>query len=248
MTLSMSLLKRLMKYMIEELFGEIRLRMDTESETSHLSNENLHPIPGYGGEYAEYHTPVGWMGFLQKYVKNVTTYHTVGDALRYIEFLQWEEALSFIYWMRRTTKDYVTLSLILCACSGLSDVVLEKQVHGFVYGHEFYSYDYVTNALIDMYGKCGNLRSSGNCFFEIGQLCRDKASWNALITSYASHWLSEEALRIFEEMQWETTLMSSLSAPFLQLVQIYLLLHKEIKFIVTCLGMAMIWMLFSMGN
>ncbi|KAF6150889.1 hypothetical protein GIB67_020972 [Kingdonia uniflora] len=86
------------------------------------------------------------------------------------------EALSFIYWMRITTKviDYVTLGLILYVYSGLSDVVLGKQVHGFVNRREFYSYDYVINALIDMYGQCGNLRSSRNYFFEMGQLRKDK--------------------------------------------------------------------------
>ena len=55
-----------------------------------------------------------------------------------------------------------------------------------------------------MYGKCGNLRSAKICFCLIISQWRDSVSWNALLTSYARHGLSEQAMTIFSEMQWET--------------------------------------------
>ncbi|XP_042477720.1 pentatricopeptide repeat-containing protein At3g26540 [Macadamia integrifolia] len=124
----------------------------------------------------------------------------------YVKFLLWEEALDFVFWMRKTTKDidHVTLSLILNVCAGSSDVELGKQVHGFVYRHGWFSDQFVSNGLLDMYGKCRSFRYSRAWFFEMGRL-RDRVSWNALISSYARHHQSEEAMEIFREMLWETT-------------------------------------------
>lgn len=117
----------------------------------------------------------------------------------------WEEALDFVYLMGNTTKDidHVTLGLILNICSGLSDVELGKQVHGYIYRHGFCSNLIVSNALLDMYGKCGNLRSARVWFYQMSEW-RDNVSWNALLASYARHQMSEEAVSIFWEMQWET--------------------------------------------
>lgn len=124
----------------------------------------------------------------------------------YTRFFLWEEALDFIFWMRRETNaiDQVTLGLILNVCAGISNLKLGKQVHGFVYRHGFFTNVFTGNALLDMYGKCGSLRSADHWFFEMGHW-RDRISWNALITGYARHRQSEEALKIFSEMQWETT-------------------------------------------
>jgi pentatricopeptide repeat protein len=123
----------------------------------------------------------------------------------YTRSLQWEEALNFVFLMRNSTKDidHVTLGLILNVCAALSDVEVGKQVHAFVYRNGFLSNLVVGNALLDMYGKCGNLRSARVWFYQICQW-RDSVSWNALLTSYARHGLSEQAMTIFSEMQWET--------------------------------------------
>ncbi|KAL5571792.1 hypothetical protein UlMin_021389 [Ulmus minor] len=79
----------------------------------------------------------------------------------YTYFFQWEKALDFVHLMRNTTKeiDHVTLGLILKISSGLSDVEMGKRIHSFVYRHGFFSNLVVSNALLDMYGKCGNLKS-----------------------------------------------------------------------------------------
>lgn len=123
----------------------------------------------------------------------------------YIRTFQWEEALDFVYLMRSVTKDidHVTIGLILNICAGLSDVEMGKRVHGFVYRHGLFSKLSVSNALLDMYGKGGNLTSAQVWFYQMSQL-RDSVSWNTLLTSYACHGRSEQALTIFWEMQWET--------------------------------------------
>ncbi|XVF37049.1 hypothetical protein REPUB_Repub19eG0112400 [Reevesia pubescens] len=123
----------------------------------------------------------------------------------YTRFFQWEDALEFILLMRRMTKDidHVTLVLILNVCAGLSDVELGKQVHGFIYRHGFFSNIFVGNALLDMYGKCGTLNSARVWFYQMSK-GRDTVSWNSLLTSYAQHYRSEQAMTFFSEMQWES--------------------------------------------
>ncbi|XP_027338781.1 pentatricopeptide repeat-containing protein At3g26540 [Abrus precatorius] len=123
----------------------------------------------------------------------------------YTRFFEWSEALNFVYLMLDTINevDHVTLGLMLSVSAGLSDHEMGKQVHGYIYRHGFQSNLMVSNALLDMYGKCGNLNSARVWFNQMSNW-RDRVSWNALLASYGHHQLSEQALTIFSEMQWET--------------------------------------------
>ncbi|CAK7346873.1 unnamed protein product [Dovyalis caffra] len=123
----------------------------------------------------------------------------------YTRFLQWEEALEFVYLMCRKAEkiDHNTFQLMLNVCAGVSDVDMGKQIHGFIYRLGLSSNIVIGNALLDMYSKCGNLRSAGVWFRQIKQ-SRDSVSWNILLTSYARHQMSEQAMSIFRGMQWET--------------------------------------------
>lgn len=136
--------------------------------------------------------------------RNVITWNAM--LAGYIRLLKWEEALELCYLMRSETKeiDHVTLGLMANVCAGLSDVELGKQVHGFVYRNGFHSNLFVGNSLLDMYGKCGDLRTAKCWFHQMAQV-RDSVSWNSLLTSYSRHRMSEQAMDIFAEMQWETT-------------------------------------------
>lgn len=123
----------------------------------------------------------------------------------YARSSQWDEAMDFIVLMCKETRelDNVTLGLILNACSALSDVEFGKQVHGYAYRHGFFSNLFVGNALLDMYGKCGNIKYSRDWFLQMSHL-RDEVSWNALLTSHTRHRLSEQAMEFFWEMLGET--------------------------------------------
>ncbi|XP_073286035.1 pentatricopeptide repeat-containing protein At3g26540 [Primulina huaijiensis] len=123
----------------------------------------------------------------------------------YTRSLMWDKALDFVIMMRTNTKeiDHVTLGLILNICAAIPDVELGKQIHGYAYRNGFYTDLFVGNALLDMYGKCGNLTRARIWFYEMSHL-RDKVSWNALLASYARHGLSEEAMIIFGKMLGET--------------------------------------------
>ncbi|OWM85143.1 pentatricopeptide repeat-containing protein At3g26540 [Punica granatum] len=136
--------------------------------------------------------------------RNVISWNAM--LVGYTRLLLWEEALDFFSLMRSKTKeiDHVTLGLMANIGAGLSDIELGKQVHGFVYRNGYHSNLFVGNSLLDMYGKCGDLRTARAWFHQMGRV-RDQVSWNSLLTSYARHRMSEQAMDIFPEMQWETT-------------------------------------------
>ncbi|KAL3513764.1 hypothetical protein ACH5RR_026481 [Cinchona calisaya] len=123
----------------------------------------------------------------------------------YARASKWDEALDFVSLMLKETKavDHVTLGLVLKVSSATRDIELGKQVHGYVYRHGFYCNVLVGNALLDMYGKCGNLRCARVWFYQISHL-RDEVSWNSLLTSHARHGLSEETITMFWNMLGET--------------------------------------------
>ncbi|MQL92993.1 hypothetical protein Taro_025646 [Colocasia esculenta] len=136
--------------------------------------------------------------------RNVISWNTMFAA--YVRSLSWEKALDFTRMMLRETEkiDQVTIGLILNTCAGLSDVYIGRQVHGFAYRHGFHSNHFVRNSLLDMYGKCGCLSIAELLFTQMAS-SRDIISWNALLSNYARHGRSEEALSIFSKMQEEIT-------------------------------------------
>lgn len=126
----------------------------------------------------------------------------------YIRSLSWDKALELAKRMVREAgvveMDHVTAGLVLNLCAGLSDSYLGREVHGLAYRRGFFSNHLLGNALLDMYGKCGCLRSA-ELMFSLMASSRDVISWNALLSNYARHGRSEEALGILSRMQAETT-------------------------------------------
>ncbi|CAI9108500.1 OLC1v1008099C1 [Oldenlandia corymbosa var. corymbosa] len=114
---------------------------------------------------------------------------------------QWDEALDFFFLMLKEgiSIDHVTLALILKVCSGLSDIQLGKQIHGYIYRHAFYHNVIVGNAVLDMYGKCGNLKQARAWFSEMVHV-RDTVSWTSLLASYARRQMSEQSMDMVGEM------------------------------------------------
>nr|KYP57932.1 Pentatricopeptide repeat-containing protein At4g02750 family [Cajanus cajan] len=95
----------------------------------------------------------------------------------------------------------LTFVSVLGACAEVALLGRGKQVHGQVIrggvsGNLFNVY--VCNALIDMYGKCGDMRSAEN-LFEMAPV-RDVVTWNTLITVFAQNGHGEDSLAVFRRM------------------------------------------------
>ncbi|KAG8390287.1 hypothetical protein BUALT_Bualt01G0067900 [Buddleja alternifolia] len=92
--------------------------------------------------------------------------------------------------------------IFLCKVSArVSDVLYGKRVHVHVLKLGFGSYLYVCNALIHMYGCCGDLCSSRRVFDEMGE--KDLVSWNSMICGYSQCAKYEEVLGLFDVMRVE---------------------------------------------
>lgn len=94
--------------------------------------------------------------------------------------------------------DNITFIFLCKACSRASDSSYGKRVHAHIWKLGFESYLYVCNALIHMYGFCGELCSSRRVFDEMGE--KDLVSWNSLICSYTQCAKYAEVLDLFGAM------------------------------------------------
>lgn len=95
----------------------------------------------------------------------------------------------------------LTFIFIFKACSQLSDILLGRAVHVNVLKLGYLSYLYVCNALIYMYGSCGDLACARKVFDEMSE--RDLVSWNSLICGYSQCNQYHEVLGLFSSMQAE---------------------------------------------
>ncbi|KAI3866683.1 hypothetical protein MKW92_039909 [Papaver armeniacum] len=102
--------------------------------------------------------------------------------------------------MRRSNvkpNDY-TFTSLLSAYTGNGFLVQGRIAHSQIILMGFVSYTDISNALISMYSKCGDIRDAVFSFETMER--RDIVSWNAMIAGYSLHGFSEKAIKLYEEM------------------------------------------------
>lgn len=92
----------------------------------------------------------------------------------------------------------VTMVSVLQACAGLAALEQGKLIHGYILRRGLDSILPVINALITMYGRCGEI-SRGQSVFD-NMKNRDVVSWNSLISIYGMHGFGKKAIQVFENM------------------------------------------------
>ncbi|CAK7324227.1 unnamed protein product [Dovyalis caffra] len=95
--------------------------------------------------------------------------------------------------------DFFVFPLVFKVCSGLGSVELGRQLHGLVIKFQFCLNIYVSNALIDMYGKCGSLDDAKKVLVKMPE--KDSVTWNSVITACAANGMVYEALEFLEKMK-----------------------------------------------
>ncbi|KAI6667974.1 hypothetical protein NL676_003747 [Syzygium grande] len=95
--------------------------------------------------------------------------------------------------------DEMTVVSTLTACGDLGDLSLGKWIEVYVLYNGMKLNSYVGSALIDMYGKCGDLTSAKRIFDKMVE--RDVVTWNAMITGYAQNGMADEAITLFSTMR-----------------------------------------------
>ncbi|KAF8101844.1 hypothetical protein N665_0201s0157 [Sinapis alba] len=94
-------------------------------------------------------------------------------------------------------NDY-TFTALLSACTGSGALRQGRSVHCQTLQTGFKSCLHISNALISMYCKCGDLKDAFRVFDQF--LNKDVVSWNSMIAGYAQHGLATQAIELFEVM------------------------------------------------
>lgn len=95
--------------------------------------------------------------------------------------------------------DCVTISTILPACALMDDILQGKLIHLYAIKHGLEFDVFVSNALINLYAKFGNLGHAHKVFDQMS--VRDLVSWNSIIAAYEQNGNPDSALKFFSGMQ-----------------------------------------------
>ncbi|KDP21395.1 hypothetical protein JCGZ_21866 [Jatropha curcas] len=128
---------------------------------------------------------VSWTSMISSYVHN-------GLA---------NEALAVFYSMKETglEPDSVTLISILSAVASLSTLKKGKEIHGLIVRKGFMLESSTSNALVDMYARCGSLENGQKIF--VCTRNRSLVLWTAMINAYGMHGRGEAAVELFMRMR-----------------------------------------------
>lgn len=94
-----------------------------------------------------------------------------------------------------------TYVAVLGACADLALIEKGKQLHSRIIRSNARTHllnPFLYNALIDMYCKCGNMKSAKLLFERMPE--KSNVSWNSIITGFAQNGHNEESLDMFERM------------------------------------------------
>jgi pentatricopeptide repeat protein len=111
------------------------------------------------------------------------------------------ETLSLFHQMQLAGPQPNSISMVtvLSASADLAALQQGKRIHAYIITSGFESDLSVGNALIDMYFKCESLEIAHKVFRKMPK--RNVVSWTVVISGYAKHGLSDEALTLFHQMQ-----------------------------------------------
>ncbi|GLT91695.1 hypothetical protein SLE2022_095710 [Rubroshorea leprosula] len=101
--------------------------------------------------------------------------------------------------MQGITMDQYTFGSVLTACGSLLALRESKQIHAFIIRTNYKDNVFVGSALIDMYCKCKSITYAEAVFKRMTR--KNVVSWTAMLVGYGQNGYSEEAVRVFHDMQ-----------------------------------------------
>nr|XP_004301707.2 PREDICTED: pentatricopeptide repeat-containing protein At1g32415, mitochondrial [Fragaria vesca subsp. vesca]XP_011465186.1 PREDICTED: pentatricopeptide repeat-containing protein At1g32415, mitochondrial [Fragaria vesca subsp. vesca] len=91
-----------------------------------------------------------------------------------------------------------TYSVLLGAAGAMSYLDSGRQFHGLLTKTHYELDLFISNSLISMYAKCGEIDDAYRAFSNMS--FRDLISWNSMIMGFSDHGLTDKTLKIFEAM------------------------------------------------
>lgn len=129
---------------------------------------------------------VCWSSIISAYINN-------GDLVDGLDMFR-------VMVSRGVDPDSVTMLSLAEACEELGCLKLARSVHGQVVARNIESADgSLSNSLVIMYSKCGDLVSAERIFYNT--IYKSTASWTAMISSYNQGGRFQDAIGAFLEMQ-----------------------------------------------
>lgn len=126
-----------------------------------------------------------WTCLITAYVDN----HQPSKALELFRLMQ----------MDNVEPDQVTLTVALSACADTGALEMGEWIHAFVRHKQGLNMDLcLSNALINMYAKCGDIFNARKLFDSIRS--KDVTTWTSMIVGHALHGQAHEALQLFSEL------------------------------------------------
>ncbi|CAN8328701.1 unnamed protein product [Cochlearia groenlandica] len=121
----------------------------------------------------------------------------------YVQQSENEEALNLFPELQssRERPDEFTFADMVTAAGNLASLHLGQEFHCHVIKRGLERNPYITNALLDMYAKCGSPDDAYKAFDSADS--RDVVCWNSVISSYANHGEGRKAIEMLERMMNE---------------------------------------------
>lgn len=118
----------------------------------------------------------------------------------YAEMGLYEDAMALFFQMveEGVRPDEYTFPRVLKACGGVGMIRVGEEVHRWVIRSGFGNNTFVSNALVDLYAKCGDIVKARKVFDGIKG--KELVSWNSMIIGYVRHGLIMEALSLLRRM------------------------------------------------
>ncbi|WZZ57646.1 hypothetical protein YC2023_057753 [Brassica napus] len=108
------------------------------------------------------------------------------------------EALIFFRQMKMTLQpNAITLTAALAACARIGALMCGKEIHAHVLRTGVGLDDFLPNALLDMYVRCGRMNIAWNLF---NSQKNDVSSWNILLTGYSERGQGSVVVELFDRM------------------------------------------------
>lgn len=140
---------------------------------------------------------------------NVVTWNTMISI--YVQNKYSKEALDLFKKMQNSNvkPNYRTFVCALDACAYLANLEEGQTICDIVAGSEHKDDLMVNTALINMYGKCGDLQSAEAIFDRISE--RDVVVWSSMVAAYAQNGRDEDALDLFHQVQLSSVVLDSIT-------------------------------------
>ncbi|CAM0145838.1 unnamed protein product [Urochloa decumbens] len=112
----------------------------------------------------------------------------------------YEEAIRAFSEMQKDAvdPDDFTLGSVISSCANLASLEKGSQFHCLALVSGLKPYITVSNTLVTLYGKCGNIEDAHRLFDEMP--FHDQVSWTALVSGYAQFGKARETIDLFEKM------------------------------------------------